>query len=168
MISLYFLFRIDANVLVPNTWPVLPSFAQDSPESRSHGSLPETLSETVHKIWTPSKQIKLNPLCSKVGIQICTGVNFINCFTPYAELPRLAPNFCASKKLLQSWAQGAKVGRRSPKPYMKSTPGLLISENIQLTDFIIVRKWWSEYQMFSLVIQILSKNWYKSIWIHKF
>ena len=32
------------------------------------------------------------------------GVNFINCFTPCAELSRLAPNFCASKKLLQCWA----------------------------------------------------------------
>ena len=51
------------------------------------------------------------------------GVDFINCFMPYAELSRLAPNFCASKKLLKSWAQGAKVWRRGAKPFMKSTLG---------------------------------------------
>ena len=46
------------------------------------------------------------------------GVNFINCFMPYAELWRLAPNFCASKKLLKSWALGVKVGRRGAKLFM--------------------------------------------------
>ena len=34
------------------------------------------------------------------------GVDFINCFTPYAKHSCLAPNFCPSKKLLKSWAQG--------------------------------------------------------------
>ena len=42
---------------------------------------------------------------------------------PYAYLLDLAPNFCAIKKLLKSWAQGAKVGCRGTKPFMKSTPG---------------------------------------------
>ena len=51
------------------------------------------------------------------------GVDFINCFTPYAKLSRLAPNFCAGKKLLKSWAQGTKVRRRGAIPFMKSTPG---------------------------------------------
>ena len=32
------------------------------------------------------------------------GVNFMNCFEPYAYLLRLALNFCTSKKLLKSWA----------------------------------------------------------------
>ena len=42
---------------------------------------------------------------------------------PYADLLRPAPNIYASKKLLKSWAQGAKVGRKGAKPFMKSTPG---------------------------------------------
>ena len=52
----------------------------------------------------------------------CSGVDFINCFAPYAKLSCLALNFCASKKLLKSWAQGLKVGRRGAKPIMKLTP----------------------------------------------
>ena len=52
-----------------------------------------------------------------------TGVDFIKGFAPCAHRLRLAPNFRASKKLLKSWAQGAKVGRNGTKPFMKSTPG---------------------------------------------
>ena len=53
-----------------------------------------------------------------------TGVDFIEGFAPCAHLLRLGPIFCASKKLLKSWAQGAKVGRRGAKLFMKSTPSL--------------------------------------------
>ena len=52
------------------------------------------------------------------------GFHFINCFAPCAELSRPAPIIWASKKLLKSWAQGAKVGRKGAKPFMKLTPGL--------------------------------------------
>ena len=65
----------------------------------------------------------LNILC-RLLCEFSPGVNFINCFAPYAKISRLAPKFCASKKLLKSWAQGAKVGRRGAKRFMKSTPGL--------------------------------------------
>ena len=51
-------------------------------------------------------------------------VDIINCFTPFTELSRLAPNFCVSKKLLKSWEQGVKFGRRGAKTFIKSTPGV--------------------------------------------
>ena len=54
--------------------------------------------------------MKLTP-----GRLASTGIEFINCF---------APKTCANKKLLKSWAQGAKVGRKVGKLLMKSTPGL--------------------------------------------
>ena len=53
------------------------------------------------------------------------GVKFINCFASYAHLLRLTSNFPASEKLLKSWAQGAKVGRKGAKPFMKSTRGVM-------------------------------------------
>ena len=53
-----------------------------------------------------------------------TGVDFINCFAPCADLLRPTPNICASKKLLKNWVQGAKVGRKGAKLFMKSTPGV--------------------------------------------
>ena len=57
-----------------------------------------------------------------VPITKLSGVDFIKGFAPCAHLLRLAPNFCASKKLLKSWVQGAKVGRRGAKLFIKSTP----------------------------------------------
>ena len=53
-----------------------------------------------------------------------TGVDFINCFAPCADLLRPTPNICASKKLLKNWVQGAKVGRKGAKLFMKLTPGV--------------------------------------------
>ena len=35
------------------------------------------------------------------------GVNFINCFAPYADLLCPMPDFYATKKLLKSWAYRA-------------------------------------------------------------
>ena len=64
----------------------------------------------------------LNSILSDINVYQ-PGVDFINCFGPYAHLLRLTPNFHASKKLLKSWAYGAKVGHRGAKPFMKSTPG---------------------------------------------
>ena len=61
-------------------------------------------------------------LCMRFQIPTHSWVNFINCFAPFAYLSRPAPYICASKKLLRSWAQGAKVGRKGAKPFMKSTP----------------------------------------------
>ena len=52
-----------------------------------------------------------------------SGADFLNYFASYAELLRLGPNFCASKKLFKKWAQGAKVGCRGAKLFMKLTPG---------------------------------------------
>ena len=37
---------------------------------------------------------------------------------------RPATNFCASKKLLKSWAEGVKVGCRGARLFMKSNPDL--------------------------------------------
>ena len=37
------------------------------------------------------------------GLVFKPGVDFINCFVPYSYLLHLAPNFCASKKLLKSY-----------------------------------------------------------------
>ena len=50
------------------------------------------------------------------------GVDFMNCFTPIAAHSRLALNICTRKKILKSWAQGVKVGRRGAKPFIKLTP----------------------------------------------
>ena len=56
----------------------------------------------------------------------CPGVDFINWFAPYAYLLLFGPNFCTSKKLLKSWGQGLKVGRRGAKPtFCKSYDWLL-------------------------------------------
>ena len=55
------------------------------------------------------------------------GIDFIKSFAPCAHLLHLAPNFCANKKLLKSWAQGAKVGCRGTKLFMKSTPSCVMS-----------------------------------------
>ena len=46
-------------------------------------------------------------------------------FALYAKLLRL-------KKLLKSWVQGAKVGRRGTKPFMKSTLGVRNSERTSI------------------------------------
>ena len=58
---------------------------------------------------------------NRLNINSSLGVDFIKDFAPYAHLLRPAPIFCVSKKLLKSWAQGAKAGRRGLKPFMKST-----------------------------------------------
>ena len=65
----------------------------------------------------------LNKICIQILWVTLSGVYFTNCFAPCADLLRPGPNICASKKLLKSWAQGAKVGRKGAKPFMKSTPG---------------------------------------------
>ena len=52
------------------------------------------------------------------------GVDFIKGFAPCAHLLHLAPSFCASEKLLKSWAQGANDGCKGAKQFMKSTPGV--------------------------------------------
>ena len=57
-----------------------------------------------------------------ICLSLPPGVDFIKGFVPCAHRLRLAPNFRASKKLLKSWAQGAKVGRYGAKPFLKSTP----------------------------------------------
>ena len=54
-----------------------------------------------------------------------TGVDFINCFAPYAYLLRFAPNFCASKMLLKSGAQSANSLAQGVNQFMKLTPGLI-------------------------------------------
>ena len=59
------------------------------------------------------------------------GVDIINCFTLYAKLLRLAQNFCASEKLLKSWAQSVKVGRKCTKLFMKLTLGLSFKTRAQ-------------------------------------
>ena len=72
-----------------------------------------------------------------------TGVDSINCFAPYDHLFCLTPNFLASKKLLKSWAEGAKVGLRGAKPFMKSTPGERAMQ--QLKTIMVQKRWFVEH-----------------------
>ena len=75
--------------------------------------------------------------CNKLFFYLRSGVNFINCLTPYAEFLCLALNFCTSKKLLKSWAQGAKVGHKGAKQLMKLTPVRVWKSQLLLALFLI-------------------------------
>ena len=79
-------------------------------------------------------------------------VDFINCF---AHLLHLTLNFHASKKLLKSRAQGAKVGNRGAKLFIKSTP-VWFSKKNQLSNPLSLKRYY-----FAQIITVL----YLSIWI---
>ena len=63
------------------------------------------------------------------------GVDFINCFTPYAYLLCLALNFCARKKLLKSWVQSEKSLAHGANQFMK-----LISDLFRFLQEMMARK----------------------------
>ena len=67
-------------------------------------------------------------------------------FAPYA----LAPNFCASNKLLKSRAQGPKVEHRGVKMFMKSTP---VDHKCYLSNIFWLHVKWSRLNKWILNIQ---------------
>ena len=77
-----------------------------------------------------------------------TVVNFINCFAPYAYLLRIAPNFCASKKLLKSWGQSAKLIL-----YLFCTDVSLLCYKTNLLNEFIIRK---KGKMYMLHVKMLA------------